>query len=233
MRLDHVVYFTDKKLMDIVLDQQQQGNEAIMGGRHEQWGTANALLYMNNGYIEWLTVEDDSKAKQAASTQPLVAQILHDRSTGDGWATVCFSVDDMEKWKEELDNKGFQTTAILDASRRMENGQLLRWKMLFVEKDITSELPYPFFIEWEEAEESRLSRLSDVGARTAEHVKKKITECIFHVENPLRVTGEWAVLLSQKVGDENDIRVGDVVFRFAETQDKPERLKVVRFSTDG
>ncbi|MDV6378459.1 VOC family protein [Sporosarcina sp. GW1-11] len=233
MKLDHVVYFTDKKLTDVVLEQQQQGNEAIMGGRHEQWGTANALFYMNNGYIEWLTVEDDSKAKQAASTQPLVAQFLHDRLTGDGWATVCFSVDNMEEWKEELDNKGFQTTAILDASRRTEDGQLLRWKMLFVEQDVTSELPYPFFIEWEEPEESRFTRLKETGARTAKQLKKKITECIFHVEDPLRETGEWAVLLSQKVGDENDIQVGDVVFRFAETQDQPERLTAVRFSTNG
>lgn len=233
MKLDHVVYFTDKNLPQIIMEQQQQGNNAIMGGRHEQWGTANALLYTKNAYVEWLTVEDADKAKKAAADQPLVAQILHDQSTGDGWATICFSVDNMEAWKEELDNKGFQATAILDASRKTEEGQLLRWKMLFVEQDITSELPYPFFIEWQETEEVRFARLEKTGARTAEHTSNRITECIFHVEDPLRETGEWAVLLSQKVGDTNDIRIGDVVFRFVEKVNGLERLASVLFSHDG
>ncbi|AXI00347.1 VOC family protein [Sporosarcina sp. PTS2304] len=233
MKVDHVVYFTTRKLVDIISDQQQQGNKAVIGGHHEQWGTANALLYTENAYIEWLTVENEELAKRASTNQPLVEQFLHDRQAGDGWATVCFSVNGMERWKEELDNKGFRTTSILDASRKTEDGRLLRWKMLFVEQEITSELPYPFFIEWEEKEDSRLLRLEETGVRTSEHCKKKITECVFHVEDPLKETGEWAVLLSQKVGDENTIQIGDVIFRFIETEKEFERLATVHLSTNG
>lgn len=220
MKLDHVVYFTNENLENVVEEQNRKGYGAVMGGRHEKWGTANALLYTNNAYIEWLTIEDREKAEKAAVDQPLVAQFLHDKQYGDGWATVCFSVDRMEIWKEELDNKGFQTTDILSASRRTEEGQFLRWKMLFIEQTPTSELPYPFFIEWAEPEKQ--------GARRSSHKEQQITECIIHVEDPLRETGEWAVLLSQKVGDKNDIRVGDVLFRFEEKQGTPERLAAVR-----
>lgn len=230
MKLDHVVYFTNEKLDDVINEYRAKGYEAVMGGRHEHWGTANALFYMEGAYIEWLTIEDEEKAEQAADSQPLIAQFLHDRPYGNGWATVCFSVIDMEEWKDELDNKGFQTTDILSASRRTDDGQLLRWKMLFVEQEITSELPYPFFIEWEETESQRLVRLQEQGARTSAH---KITECIFHVDDPLRDTAEWAILLSQKVGDHSDIQIGDTVFQFVEKLGEPERLAAVHLATNG
>ncbi|WP_194841558.1 VOC family protein [Sporosarcina obsidiansis] len=233
MKLDHVVYFTNENLADVIEEQNQDGYGAVMGGRHEQWGTANALLYTNNAYIEWLTLEDREKAEKAAVDQPLVAQLLHDQSYGNGWATICFSVDHLENLKEELDNKGFQTTDIIPASRKTREGQLLRWNMLFIEQSSTDELPYPFFIEWDESEAQRFARLDEQGTRTVVHKKRSIIECIFFVEDPLRETGEWAVLLSQKVGDANDIRIGDVVFRFVEKQGVPERLGDVRFSDNG
>lgn len=233
MKLDHIVYFTHDQVEDVVNEQQAKGNAAVAGGQHQQWGTANALLYTDNAYIEWLTVEDENKAIAAATDQPLIAQYFHDQQAGDGWATICFSVDNMEQWKDELDNKGFATTAILDASRKTADGELLRWKMLFIEQDVSNELPYPFFIEWQESEVERNIRLEKSGARTAIHRQQKISECIFHVEDPLRETGEWAVLLSQKVGDANDIRIGDIMFRFIEKQDTVQRLAEVNFSSNG
>ncbi|WP_301108550.1 VOC family protein [Sporosarcina sp.] len=233
MKLDHIVYFTNEKLEEVIKAQLAEGYDAIMGGRHEHWGTANALLYTENAYIEWLTVENLDKAKQAASSQPLIEQLLHDQSYGNGWATVCFSVENMEEWKDELDNKGFQTTDVLSASRRTNDGKLLRWKMLFVEQQITSDLPYPFFIEWEETEAQRFKRLQEQGAYTAVHRNHKITECVFHVDDPLRDTAEWAILLSQKVGDHNDIQIEDTLFQFVEKPGEPERLAAVRLANNG
>ena len=43
MKLDHVVYFTGKELNLIVEEQRSRGRHAVIGGRHEQWGTHNAL----------------------------------------------------------------------------------------------------------------------------------------------------------------------------------------------
>ena len=42
----------------------------------------------------------------------------------------------------------------------------------------------------------------------------EITECIFSVNDPLRETAEWAILLSQKVGNANDIVLPNVVLKF-------------------
>ncbi|PID06146.1 MULTISPECIES: VOC family protein [unclassified Sporosarcina] len=229
MKLDHIVYFTQNDVQSIVKEQRAKGKRAVAGGQHEDWGTANALLYVDNAYIEWLTVEDEDKARVAAAHLPLIAHYFHDQQYGDGWANVCFSVEDMEQWKDELDNKGFTTTKILNASRKTENGELLRWKMLFIEQTVSNELPYPFFIEWEEPESQRKARLAKTGARTTFHPQRKVSECVFHVEEPLQEAGEWAVLLSQKVGDAHDIRIGDMVLHFIEKSETVQRLAEVHF----
>ncbi|PIC99714.1 VOC family protein [Sporosarcina sp. P29] len=229
MKLDHIVYFTQNDVQSIVKEQRAKGKRTVAGGQHEDWGTANALLYVDNAYIEWLTVEDEDKARVAAAHLPLIAHYFHDQQYGDGWANVCFSVEDMEQWKDELDNKGFTTTKILNASRKTENGELLRWKMLFIEQTVSNELPYPFFIEWEEPEAQRKARLAKTGARTTFHPQRKVSECVFHVEEPLQEAGEWAVLLSQKVGDAHDIRIGDMVLHFIEKSETVQRLAEVHF----
>lgn len=232
MKLDHIVYFTHESVQNVVKEQRARGNQVVAGGQHENWGTANALLYTSNVYIEWLTVEDQEKAQVAAADQPLIAQYFYDQTQGDGWATVCFSVEDMEQWKKELDNKGFTTTKILHASRKTEEGTVLRWKMLFIDQPVSTELPYPFFIEWEESEIQRQGRLEKTGARTDIHTKQRISECVFHVEDPLRETGEWAVLLSKKVGDTDDIQIGDVLLRFVEKTATTQRLAEIHYSTN-
>lgn len=232
MKLDHLVYFTRDDSHSIVIQQRAKGHQAVAGGQHENWGTANALLYTDNVYIEWLTVEDEDKARVAAADLPLIAQCFHDQQYGDGWANVCFSVEDMEQWKDELDNKGFTTTKIIHASRKTECGKLFRWKMLFIEQGVSNELPYPFFIEWDESEAQRQSRLARTGARTIFHQQQKVSECIFHVEDPLQEAGEWAILLSQKVGDVHDIRIGNVVLRFMEKQEKVQRLAEIHFTSN-
>ncbi|WP_255406638.1 hypothetical protein [Sporosarcina sp. P18a] len=42
-------------------------------------------MYADNVYIEWLTVEDEDKARIAATNLPLIAQYFHGQQTGDGW----------------------------------------------------------------------------------------------------------------------------------------------------
>ncbi len=55
----------------------RSGRHAVVGGRHEKWGTHNALLYTKNAYIEWLSVEkmeiaatSGSSADKVIATRP-------------------------------------------------------------------------------------------------------------------------------------------------------------------
>ncbi|MFC5602093.1 VOC family protein [Sporosarcina koreensis] len=225
MKLDHVVYFTSKSPDEIVEEQKNEGSHTVVGGRHEHWGTHNALMYVKNAYVEWLSVERPEFAAQV--DHPLTRLLLHDLKEKDGWGTICLSVTDIEQFNEDITNKGFATSGVLNAERRTGSGELKKWKILFVDQPVSDELPYPFFIEWETPEEIRFEQLRAEGILTAENEELEIRECIFAVEDPLRDTGEWAVLLSQKVGDSNDIMIGDVRLKFVQQEGGKNRLQEV------
>lgn len=222
MKLDHVVYFTQKEPAQLVEEQQAIGRHAVIGGSHEKWGTYNALLYTQNAYIEWLSVEKEDVAEQA--NHPLTDLLLHDLKGSDGWGTICLSVDDIERFNEEVENKGFSTSGVLNAERRTADGQIRKWKMLFVNQPVSNELPYPFFIEWEDTDETRFAKLREVGTFTSENDQLRITECVFSVNDPLRETAEWAILLSQKVGNANNIVLPNVLLKFVAQVSGKERL---------
>ena len=126
------------------------------------------------------------------------------------------SVDGIEEFNEEIENKGFRTSGVLDAERKTANGQLRKWKMLFVDQPVSNELPYPFFIEWEERKKHVMQSYVKMERFTPDNEKLEITECIFSVDDPLRETAEWAILLSQKVGNADDIVLPNVVLKFVD-----------------
>lgn len=227
MKLDHVVYFTNKSPEEVVKEKKDEGKHVVEGGRHEKWGTHNALLYIKNAYVEWLSVEHMDIAENV--DHPLTRLLLHDVKYGDGWGTLCLSIEGIERFRDEIENKGFRTSGVIDAERKTTSGELKRWKMLFVEQPVSGELPFPFFIEWEESEEERLAKLREQGILTAENENLAIHECVFAVEDPLKETGEWAVLLSQKVDDDHNIVLENVRLKFVQAEGdlKRERLQEV------
>ena len=132
----------------------------------------------------------------------------------------------------KLKIKDFRTSGVLDAERRTADGQLRKWKMLFVDQPVSNELPYPFFIEWEEAEETRFAKLREDGTISSDNEQLEITECVFSVEDPLRETAEWAILLSQKVGNADDIALPNVVLKFVAHDGGKDRLTDVVIGQD-
>ncbi len=222
MKLDHVVYFTERTPKQVVLEQQEMERHAVVGGRHEKWGTHNALMYVKNAYIEWLAVERKDVAEKA--NHPLTRLLQHDLEDGEGWGTICLSVESIVQFNEEIENKGFRTSGVIEAERRTADGQLRKWKMLFVDQPDSDELPMPFFIEWEEAEEVRCEKLRQDGTISPDNERLEIKECVFSVDDPLKETAEWAILLSQKVGDADDIVLPNVVLKFVEHEGGKNRL---------
>ncbi len=222
MKLDHVVYFTEKAPEEVVLEQQRNGNVAVVGGRHEKWGTQNALMYLNNAYIEWLSVEKREIAEQAR--HPLVDLLFYDLKDGEGWGTLCLSVDHIGKFEEQVKQQGFHTSGILEAQRRTAEGKLRKWKMLFIEQPISDELPYPFFIEWEEAEEARFSLLREEGSLPLANEKTSITNCIIHSKEPQKAAKDWASLLGWTIDRDGSITLPNVVLRFKAHTGEKERL---------
>ncbi|MGH2318881.1 VOC family protein [Planococcus sp. SE5232] len=219
MELDHIVHFVRQTPQKATAEWQQKGFHAAIGGRHEKWGTFNALLYLKDCYIEWLTVEKAEIASQA--NHPLTRLLLHDQV---GFGTICVRTAAIKKLDEELRDRGVKTSGVLDAERRTEAGQLIKWKMLFIEEEISARLPCPFFIEWQETDEQRYRKLRDTGAIEASNETLAIGRCVFGVRDPEETAAAWRKILGGSLELEN-CRI-----EFRKTDQPQERLEEVHFA---
>lgn len=224
IKLDHVVYFTGKSPTEIVHEQEALGWHTVIGGSHEKWGTYNALMYVNNAYIEWLSVEHEEVA--IASNHQLVKQLVNDLGDIDKWGTICLSVEDINQFNKTLKESGIETSGVLDAERKTIKGELLKWKMLFVKQQPSPDLPLPFFIEWESSAPTRYQQLKQDGALVEDNEELEITSCIFNVFNPDKEAAKWASLLNLKVKEGPTIQLANtvLVFRKKEFESGKQRL---------
>src|SRR5699024_10686448 len=139
---------------------------------------------------------------------------------------VCSS--DLEDYRKKFKEKGFDVSEIFPAQRKMPDGKVLRWKMLFVYKDSIDDLPYPFFIEWEESEEERLLRLEEIGFITESNKHIRIKECNLATNNPKEEAKKWGELLERMVIEENKLIFPNIRFEFVEIpENRQARLDAV------
>ncbi|MDX1805752.1 MAG: VOC family protein [Paenisporosarcina sp.] len=225
VELDHVVYFSEKSPEVNV----QEHKGTTIGGKHKNWGTFNALTYTQNSYIEYLSVEHKDIAKRA--NHPLTNLLLHDLERGEGWGTICFRTDNILALNDRLTNEGWVTSGVLNAERETSSGFIRKWKMLFIQQDVSNELPYPFFIEWEEPFEERMKSLREEGTITSENDKLVISICEFAVSNPKKSVEEWGHLLNLSP-TENALKLPNTELIFHENPDDMERLVNVQITED-
>lgn len=218
MHLDHIVHFIEETPEQTAAHWSGKGFYAAVGGQHEQWGTHNALLYLKNCYIEWLAVEKLDIAKNA--NHPLTALLLHDRK---GFGTICLRTDRIEALNERLVKEGLETSGILNAQRKTQNGDVIRWKMLFLTEKISDQLPAPFFIEWEETDEMRYESLRKRQAIQSANEKLELDTLIFGVHDSEESRSKWARILG------GSLALPNCRIEFEEITGQKERLQKVVF----
>ncbi|MFD1032266.1 VOC family protein [Metaplanococcus flavidus] len=218
MKFDHVVHFTDSTPEDTVSFWKQQTLHAVVGGRHEKWGTRNALFYGRDSYIEWLAIENREIAERA--DHPLTKLLLHN---GSGFGTLCFRTTSIEELNRRLIGSGFQTSGILDGSRLTAEGKLLEWKMLFINEEPSARLPNPFFIQWNETDTERYEGLKATGAITETQQEIAVSRCVFGVEDVEEMSDRWKVLLG------GSLQLPNCLIEFRKLEGHKERLEEVHF----
>jgi hypothetical protein len=218
MYFDHIVHFIEGKPQEAVEYWNQLGFPAVLGGQHLKWGTHNALFYIKDCYIEWLALENPEIALKA--DHPLPNLLLHDAI---GFGTVCLRTDDIEKLNERLQGEGFETSGVLDAERQTSEGKLIKWKMLFLEEEISNRLPSPFFIEWQEDDRTRMENLRKNRALQPGGEAMELEKCVFGVRDIAACTEKWQKLL----GGELELENCRIEFRL--TDREKERLEQITF----
>ncbi|MBT2570554.1 VOC family protein [Planococcus sp. ISL-110] len=219
MELDHIVHFVHENPQETTAYWRERGFHAAVGGQHISWGTHNALLYLKDCYIEWLAVEKEEVACHA--DHPLTRQLLHDQA---GFGTVCLRTKNIKGLNDDLRNRGINTSGVLDAERRTEAGQLIKWRMLFIEEAVSARLPYPFFIEWQKTDQERYKKLRDNGIVQASNEKMAIDRCVFGVWNPKEAASKWQTILG------GSLELDNCRLEFRKTDHPMERLEEVHFA---
>ncbi|WP_341201629.1 VOC family protein [Planomicrobium okeanokoites] len=218
MKFDHVIHFIEETPEQAVEFWQRKNQHAVIGGRHENWGTRNALRYGKDSYIEWLSLENRRIAESAS--HPLTKLLLHN---GAGFGTVCFRVESIEDLEERLTAEGFQTSGILDGSRRTAEGKLIEWKMLFIDEEFSDRLPNPFFIEWSERDDERYAGLRAVGAIAPADENRTLQRCIFGVDDEKAAVKKWKKLLG------GNLQLANCLIEFRKRTGQKERLEEVHY----
>lgn len=84
---------------------------------------------------------------------------------------------------------------IVDGQRNDPQGNIIRWRIFTIDGD-TAGLVYPFVLQWEEDDATRLTRLR-AQRLDAPHPLGDITleQAVFEVVNPQAVRDRWQALL--------------------------------------
>ncbi len=161
LAFDHLVHFLRRSPQEAVEEMKRMGFHAVSGGRHENWGTHNSLLYTDVSYIEFLSVEHMATAER--SDNPLIRQLVDDLGLyGEGLGQIAFRTWDIERVAEDLKRCGLRVTGPVPGSRKREDGSVIRWHMLFAESDEVRHT-LPFFIQWAQSDEERRRDLTARG----------------------------------------------------------------------
>lgn len=172
-----------------------------LGGRHENWGTANALGYFGINYIELISIFDQQKAslihRQSAAA---VYDTLQDFNQGrQRFNTIAIRTNDLENIKKRIEAAGVEVGPILEGKRRNEQNKLITWRIFFINDNIDG-LPYPFFIDWQTSDKEREQQLVEQKLIQNHPLGPlKVTKAVFEVSNPLKVSQKWADLVDNAV----------------------------------
>jgi len=140
MRLDHVSYAASHGQISDVVNRigSQIGTAFVDGGIHPKFGTRNFTAPLLDGrYIEVVCPLDHP----ATDSSPFGELVRKKISSGGGWMSWTFSVNNMQVLENELRRKANH------GQRKKPNGDLLTWDQIGVLS--TSFNPtYPYFINW-------------------------------------------------------------------------------------
>jgi catechol 2,3-dioxygenase-like lactoylglutathione lyase family enzyme len=137
------------------------GFEVFPGGRHEHRGTHNALIRFGGAdYVELLGVYDPDKAVHSGLNGRTLAEFVRDREGG--LVGHCYATDDIEAEAARMREAGLEMVGPFEMRRERPEGRTLTWRLL-VPEDIPWRRRWPFFIQWDDPVEERLS-VEGVGA---------------------------------------------------------------------
>lgn len=114
------------------------GVRPAAGGRHEGFGTHNALAALDDRtYLEVAAIDPAQRERSRFAS-------LVEEAGGPRLLTWCARAADLDQLGEALAARDIRFEPPIDMRRRRPDGSLLSWRLLFLE----APPPAPFFVEW-------------------------------------------------------------------------------------
>ena len=161
-RLDHLIV----SVKDIAIAEENFtkffGSEPVWRGEHSELGTINAIYNFSNTYFEILA------AKGEGIGATLVKQSIEEK--GEGLTGIVLGTDNIQDCENQILNKDFKPSTISNGEGMdFDNGEVRRWKSLFLPSDLTRGL-FAFLIQHTEGNLSLPNKFSDTSVNKLDHV---------------------------------------------------------------
>ena len=150
-RFDHAVILVGD-LAAAIATYERLGFAVSPGGKHEGLGTHNALIRFGVDYLELLAVHD---RELAAATDRGKALLDLTSSGKGGLASFALATHQIEKDAERFAATGLPAVGPFPMKRMRPDGNLLTWRLV-VPNGNSWRVPWPFFIQWDQPDETRL-----------------------------------------------------------------------------
>ena len=130
------------------------GFSVAPGGAHTGLGTHNSIVRFGVDYLELLAIRDEEEALRArSSTSPIVERIRTGRG---GLASFALATADIDRDAARFREHGLVAVGPFAMERLRADGRRLSWRLLVPEGDSWGR-PWPFFIQWDQDDATRLS----------------------------------------------------------------------------
>ena len=161
-RLDHLIV----SVKDIAIAEDNFtkffGSEPVWRGEHSELGTINAIYNFSNTYFEILA------AKGEGIGATLVKQSIEEK--GEGLTGIVLGTDNIQDCENQILNKDFKPSTISNGEGMdFDNGEVRRWKSLFLPSDLTRGL-FAFLIQHTEGNLPLPNKFSDTSVNKLDHV---------------------------------------------------------------
>ena len=117
------------------------GVRPAFSGEHPNWGTHNALLSLDQSYLEVIAPQptmDLAESPFSIIKDQIQLSLI-------GWAIQTTNLNEVVQLMDEF---GLKHTERLTGSRKTPTGEMLRWESVFLLNESTPSI-HPFFIQWE------------------------------------------------------------------------------------
>lgn len=160
-QLDHIVHFVERP-EDAMQYFQNAGFHVVVGGKHDAWGTYNALTYFDLSYIEFIGIYNEEIFQKAAKQKYTLHESYEKRNRINGLIRMAISTTSIDKDAQSFQEAGFDVFGPETFSRTRLDGSVVSWKLLHIGFP-NANIEFPFFIQWDQDEQLRRNEYKSRG----------------------------------------------------------------------